>query len=885
MAKALRMSVIVVVGWIGHLALAATKSASVASDGLKCAVEGATLVSILGPDGRVYADAHGAPRVGGVRTLKRRVGFDKTEPQPAFRTGTRLAKTRLREADATLETTYRVDAETGDLIITQHGVAADGLVSVQWGVSGIPLDFNIVAPVLGGVKYTRRTPLGKVTWRYPFRWGAQFVIVEGKQGGLLIWAKDAKPWFKRIHIQKGRDGWTLAFETENFAPFDDKGSLETPEWHVTRYEGDWRVAAGRYRNWVTNALDYEQWSRRQPAWTRDVRLVVFSPWPDWGGDRILEPLAKQCDPKQTLLYLPTWRRERFDHNYPDYTPRSPKLKQFVAQAHRFGFKVMLHTNVFGCDPKNDAWAQLKPYQWVDPFTGRPTFADIPAQGVHFALIHLGAKRWREMFISRMKTLHERFGIDALHLDQLVMLKNVGPGVVDGMTLAEGAQALLRELRVALPDVAIGSECLNEVICPYVSFAQWFAPGMGKNGWSQAHIDTAHPVAVYVFRPFTIPYAHLRFPRPSQDQFFAAFTECYSHFGAIPTLAYPHPALLSRPATGWLRQLLDEARFFQRRRVTPNLDAKWSPDTIFAFRTGDGAPVRRLRQDGSTVLKLLGPRPRVLSRTIHGVRKFRCRGMVWGALAYDADYVFGLCPDRRYPCFDDEPRDLGAFHLVGLPQKVCIADVLRFKGGVRFELAPLSHAEPRDANARGEFRVSCAPPFVLSARSGRPELTRSDDGAWVVRALLPNTFYAFSPPPQPVSLPARLTKTPFGFVFYEFGDNRTPASYFGDPRVERVKVGGVTKDGIFAHPPTGGGRTVVQFPLTLPGAPTRFKSFVGLKDGSRSDGCIFIVKVNGVEAARRKITPGRWAAIRADLARWAGQPVLLTLTTDAAGSAS
>jgi hypothetical protein len=92
---------------------------------------------------------------------------------------------------------------------------------------------------------------------------------------------------------------------------------------------------------------------------------------------------------------------------------------------------------------------------------------------------------------------------------------------------------------------------------------------------------------------------------------------------------------------------------------------------------------------------------------------------------------------------------------------------------------------------------------------------------------------------------------------------------------------VARDGLFVHPPDHG-RTILMFPMALPAGPAKFRTWVGIRDGSRSDGVGFIVEVNGREVARRRMLPGRWEPLTADLAPWAGSPIALALVTDSEG---
>jgi hypothetical protein len=62
-----------------------------------------------------------------------------------------------------------------------------------------------------------------------------------------------------------------------------------------------------------------------------------------------------------------------------------------------------------------------------------------------------------------------------------------------------------------------------------------------------------------------------------------------------------------------------------------------------------------------------------------------------------------------------------------------------------------------------------------------------------------------------------------------------------------------------------------------------RSFVGLRDGSRSEGVEVAIEVNGKLCATQQIMPGDWHELDVDLSAWAGQPVALGLVTGSAGT--
>jgi hypothetical protein len=104
----------------------------------------------------------------------------------------------------------------------------------------------------------------------------------------------------------------------------------------------------------------------------------------------------------------------------------------------------------------------------------------------------------------------------------------------------------------------------------------------------------------------------------------------------------------------------------------------------------------------------------------------------------------------------------------------------------------------------------------------------------------------------------------------------------------LPVGGISKTGIFMHPPYigGVGYTWAELtPLQLPHAPCVFHSFIGLRDGGdASDGVLFRVELIDSQGRVHRLAEatgvqGAWREIQADLSPFAGQTVRLRLIAD------
>jgi hypothetical protein len=185
----------------------------------------------------------------------------------------------------------------------------------------------------------------------------------------------------------------------------------------------------------------------------------------------------------------------------------------------------------------------------------------------------------------------------------------------------------------------------------------------------------------------------------------------------------------------------------------------------------------------------------------------------------------------------------------------------------------------EAEIRGRVAVGGTQRWVcaIGPDGALPSLGR---GAKDVGMTAPGTLFLLTTPPVEITLPLDLVRPPREVEVLVDGA-RPDCRIAGVHPTERV-VGGVARPGLLAHPPNHG-TTTVHVPLRLPAEPARFAAHAGIADGSKSDGVLFLVAANGVEVARRRMLPGAWVPVEADLARWAGRDVVLSLTTDSDGA--
>jgi len=178
----------------------------------------------------------------------------------------------------------------------------------------------------------------------------------------------------------------------------------------------------------------------------------------------------------------------------------------------------------------------------------------------------------------------------------------------------------------------------------------------------------------------------------------------------------------------------------------------------------------------------------------------------------------------------------------------------------------------------------AAPFTYSLSSeGDATVTPAAEGAvnMTVTMALPGTLILLKDPPQPATLPFDLAQTPFLLSFNSADGQVLDRPQFASAGPAQAAVGGVTRSGLTTHPPDHG-LTNVEYPMVLPAGRARFHCFVGLRDGSKSEGCGFRVTINGKQVAYEHKLPGEWSELAVDLSPWAGKPVVLSLVTDSEG---
>ena len=127
--------------------------------------------------------------------------------------------------DKTVRIRISIDADTGDLVIQQHGISKH-VISIMWGCGYLNTQqVDVILPAHCGEIIDAASEIPKRGFRgfeYPERWEAQLAILQGGGGGFFVRSTDTTFRFKGVYHAPSGEHFGISFKTHNFAPFRDK---------------------------------------------------------------------------------------------------------------------------------------------------------------------------------------------------------------------------------------------------------------------------------------------------------------------------------------------------------------------------------------------------------------------------------------------------------------------------------------------------------------------------------------------------------------------------------------------------------------------------------------------------------------------------------------
>ena len=587
----------------------------------------------------------------------------------ARKTGQDSATLLFRQDGNEITLTIEVEAHTGDLLIRGNAASdTTGVYGFQWGCGDLDIqNLELILPAYGGQVINASSPFTVRNYQYPGLWEAQLAIIQSERGGFYVHGTDETFQFKEFNCQKDSESLALGFQTHNQAPWDALTTTESVTWRLNTYAGDWRVPAQVYRDWMERT--FNPWRLSDvPSWVEDIGLVIMVRGFDLNQ---LEELAEQIDPSKTLLYLVTWRKDEYDVNYPDYTPRDG-FGDFVKAAHGHGFHVMPHANLVGISPYHPLYPEFQPFQFRSPWNRELIgwWWDRTDSPNRHAWINNASSKFRSLFVQQLKEVWKKYKVDAFHLDISHVVINDANGLIEGLNAAQGNVLMHQELAEAMPGVVFSGEHLHEVTFFRENFAQ---------RWKLPPDATPHPISAFLFSRYTRPYGYLGLPdlRYRAEEYHT-FLDSYDSWGVLPTL---RDRDLRQPYAYGAEQILSIARQWQELGLRPDFESDWGHNTLFQFVTEDGeSVVYQHTPSGSTFVL---PNDAGYDR-IFGVTQAQTQRNLPHWRAYNETTLLGLDPNRFY-VLSDVPRDLSQVHINSLPLDVSVIETRVTEHAVLFRL--------------------------------------------------------------------------------------------------------------------------------------------------------------------------------------------------------
>jgi len=379
-----------------------------------------------------------------------------------------------------------VEPESGDILVEPSAYSSrPAVLACRWNLAGIRPDLQLVAPFFQGIKLKLDDSLiANSHWDWPLYWEAGLAVLQSDKGGFWVHTRDNRYRYKALQVGSGARKNHLGFDAQAYGPIDDNLSAGGLVWRINVFEGDWKVPAGRYRNWLWDAYNLKAEEQKRQSWIWDVKFAV-----SWcpGQENILDAIAKKVKPEYCLIHYPNWRTDPYDENYPTYIP-SEAAKAFIKKGRAMGFRMMPHFNSVDMDPSNPAYAYLRDFQYRGIerkdlrgwswYRGRGL--GVPESNASrlnnrdkkvMVKIHPGLSMWRSILGKNILNAARQLDLETIFIDVTLVSHNLHNCFVEATTPTEGMNKIIHHVASLGDGLVVGGEGLNEITMQGLSFAQ------------------------------------------------------------------------------------------------------------------------------------------------------------------------------------------------------------------------------------------------------------------------------------------------------------------------------------------------------------------------------------------------------------------------------
>lgn len=496
-----------------------------------------------------------------------------------------------------LTLTVAVDAASGDLLLTANGKATDECV-VGTGVafSGIMQKYLYYATSHNGVlnqgdTTAKTSPLagtlewgnfamGKRTGPSGWLWNAPVTVIaaaEAPQFAFALWCEDDIPKYK-LYLG-GHDGATYA--TYEYPPYDTNRATTSVTWRVNVFDGGWTTAARPY----AESLVRRGFTRTRAPWAKDISVIVQVPDMAEMWWRPLEALFPPADRKHVLLYAQGWRKAGFDHDLWDYAP-SEAFQKGAPLARQAGFHTLAYMQPMLCWGDSGKIQDAAFRAEVQKMQGMYSLDPLGKHPVEYTCIDTAYAPWRKLLLDAGGNLIKNYGIEGIYLDSSYTFLPDGRGRVDGLTIYEGAHALVDGLRQHRKDIFLGTEMPNELIAWGADFGlhtglEW------ASGWKEGKARSSHPIVNFLFQHVMTTMTHANTPYARSVRDYHLSEEIAERTGQVAAMGYDRTDVLGNPTTPELKLWVAKAKLFAQRGLRPWYPDRWEPRVMSYLKAADG----------------------------------------------------------------------------------------------------------------------------------------------------------------------------------------------------------------------------------------------------------------------------------------------------------
>ncbi|NLC56200.1 MAG: hypothetical protein GX774_05120 [Armatimonadetes bacterium] len=796
-----------------------------------------------------------------------------------------------------------VDQKTGQLLLKAVGTSPNGGVyGVQVPLANLHRDHTFTVPSFGGVRYGNTERPALITLGGAPFWEAPVVGIEGRRGSLGLWVEDDtfRPNF--FFLTWSGKSFGVAIEALNLMPFERKTTIRSCTWHLDAFTGGWVEAMTPYKEWYARAFAPERKLRAGPRWADKIQVICDHLDPT---DEVLRLLATTFDPETVLIHEWNARAPEFDHELPDWTPRAGYVER-VRRLQRYGFRTMAYVNTYCVNVGSPVYVRDKVAEFALPRkkSGIWAYADPPqslttAQEGQLLYLDPLSPRWRRYHTDMMIRWRRETGTDANYEDVGGTAGDFGNGVVAGKAGAQGGTEQFRELLRRNPTVPMAAEYAPDNIAFAVRWPLRYQQVWGNEETRIWWMEHQRPVSAYIHGP----QARAWVPVINAGSDFGrnVVVACSDALGGLGQVAATAAEL--RATTGMSYHMKRRAQLFAHRQLRPAFPKqRWEPSLACCYRDRDGRLYRYYAT--ATVQQMVGPDGRPLYQRVTGLNQIDTPLTLPGWPAAREGKIIGLNPAVRY-ALHRGAHDRTQVQVTDLPAGIRVA---RYESTPQRTVLVLS-AITENGPSSGRVVLRVHAPFTGAMLNDQPvalppwnEQQQASGGARSYTVTFPAHFvFLAGEPAQPQ-------------IGEYFGDGRENGRYinvatglerggeFAIPYRPLFTVPGEAQPVPFLFLNYGSECEVaVDYLVRVPSPDAALRVYVQNRETRYGNGGIVRLYLNGRVAHALDLGPqpnpdwkegddpatrNRWDtdihAWTVPLGKLAGQPLLVTLATDAKG---